>query len=76
MPQEEKDTLTYSIPMLIDVILKGDTLFYAVQSLNYVKDQFYEEYVSDILKLIKEHTKKVNFIVVLKIMLYYSICSF
>lgn len=67
MPQEVKGALTYAIPTLIDEILKDDTLFYAVHgSLNYIKGQFYEEYVSDILKLIKEHTQNVNFIAVLK----------
>lgn len=78
MPQEVKDELTYSIPTLIDEILKDGPLFHtAHESLNYIRGQFYEEYVSDILKLIKEHTQNVNFIAIyIKIPFYYSICSF
>lgn len=62
MSQDKKDDLTRSLPVLINEILgKNEGPFYMVlECLKVIKDQFYEECATDLLKLIKEHTEKVN----------------
>ena len=62
MSQDKKDELICSLPVLINEILgKNEGPFYMVlECLKVVKDQFYDGCAAELLKLIKEHTEKVN----------------
>ena len=71
MPQEKKDELIYSLPGLINDLLKIDgPLYMILDCLNSIKGQFYKSYATsscdmvpsatDLLNLIKDHTKNVK----------------
>ena len=61
MLQEKKDEPIYSLPGLINGLFEDREAFSKVfECLKSLRGQFYEGYATDLLNLIKDHTKNVK----------------